>query len=119
MSDDSDALRSNILRHPSARAEGPIGSGPLTPGGGGGDGIESRLAKLEAGQEHMDRSLTQMDNRLEKMSDALTRIEVALARLDERAASKGFVVTVVVSALALLAALSLFGPQIRSMVGLP
>lgn len=118
MSDDSDALRSNILQYPTGKVSGPIGGGPLTPGGGGYDGVEARLAKLEAGQEYIDRRLASIETKIDAQNATSGRIEVALARLDEKAAGKGMVVTVVLAALGVLAGLSVFEPQIRALTGL-
>lgn len=118
MSEDSDAISNNVISMPMARASGKIGSGPLLPppGGGGVDGIEARLAKLEASQEFIQRRLDMIDGRLDTISSSLVAIQVSLAKLEERTASKGFVITVVLAALAVLAGLSVFGDQIRALI---
>lgn len=84
-------------------------SGSLPSGGGGGTSgdMEARVGRLE--------------ERLDKVGDRLGAVEVNLAILSERVAhlpSKGFIVTVVGSGLALIGGLTVFGEQVRTLLGI-
>jgi len=95
--------------------ERKIDDKPLETGSGGGDstGMEARVAKLEAHMEHVRADTGALK------TDAGT-IKTTLATLVERVAhlpSKGFIVTALLVALAVLAAVSLFAPNLQRMVG--
>lgn len=97
-------------------------------GSGGGDGTMERLAivetKLTAVESRMDRLEVRMDGvegRLEKVDDRLRGVEVGLATLAERVAhlpSKGFIVSATLTTLLAVAAFSVFGENIRALLGL-
>lgn len=83
----------------------------LPPGSGGGtsDGMEPRIAKLEAHMEHVRTELTK-----------LASLPVQVARLEEKVAhlpSKGFIVTATMTSLAFVTAIVLFADKLRSLVG--
>ena len=83
-------------------------SGSLPSGGGGGTSgdMEARVGRLE--------------ERLDKVGDRLGGVEVNLATLTERVAhlpGKGFIVTVVGTGLTLLGGLTIFGEQVRVLLG--
>jgi hypothetical protein len=89
---------------------------PLETSGGGGDstGMEPRVAKLEAHMEHVlaDTTLLKAD---------VGKLKVDVATLLERVGglpSKGFIVAVVLSALAVVGAITLFSANVRALFGL-
>jgi hypothetical protein len=93
----------------------------LKSGGGGGtfDGMEPRIAKLEAQMTSVDSRLGRVETGLEKVNDRLRLVEIDLGKLTERVAhlpSKGFIVTTVTLSAAVLGALTLFGDHIRALL---
>ena len=83
-------------------------------GSGGGAGMDGRVAKLEANVENIDRSLTETRQDARDIRDRVIRIEEKINHL----ASKGFIVTVVISAMALLGAWITFQDKIQSLLSL-
>ena len=100
----------------SAYRDKPSSPPPLEKDGDGGDsgGMEPRIASLEAHMDHVRADLGVLK------SDVAT-LKTDVATLKERVThlpSKGFIVLVTTGALGLLAALSVFGPNVRALLGL-
>ncbi|MGV0876934.1 hypothetical protein V6767_07285 [Martelella sp. FLE1502] len=83
-------------------------------GSGGGSDMEGRVAKLEANVENIDRSLTETRKDARDIRDRVIRIEEKINHL----ASKGFIVTAVISAMALLGAWITFQDKIQNLLSL-
>lgn len=101
---------SNILTH-ERFAKGP---------GGPGDGMDARIAKLESQMEAVQSSLRALDATATKLDDRLRSTEIAMSALSERVAhlpSKGFIITVVLSAAAVVSGVSIYLETIRSALG--
>jgi hypothetical protein len=95
--------------------QGRAGPRALKTGGGGGtsDGMEARVARLEAHVEILrgDSAATRAD---------VADIRLSLATLTERIAhlpSKGFVVTSNMTAIALFSGVILFGEKLKALIG--
>ena len=99
----------------------------LKGGGGDGtfDGMEPRIAKLEASMEYVQRdiSLLQTDVRaIQSDLGGAGGIRDRVARIEERIAhlpSKGFIVTTTLATLAIVAAVVVFQSHIQRFVGAP
>lgn len=76
---------------------------PLRGGGGGGtfDGMDTRVAVLEAHMEHVREDLTQLKGVVGQIKTDVTTLKGTVSTLP----SKGFVVTAVLTALGVLTAL--------------
>jgi len=102
-------------------AEGRFGSQsppgpPLQPPSGGGtsNGMEARVAKLEAHVQHILGDVSALKADMRDVRDRLPRIETRLDHLP----GKGFIVTVVVATIALLGALITLQQQIQAWIGI-
>ena len=98
--------------------------GPAGLIGGGGDGtsggMESRVAVLETHVEHIRKDLDSMKADLKSATTSIGEIKTDTALIKERMSNlptSGKVVTYLLSALAVLAALSVFSPTIQKFVG--
>jgi hypothetical protein len=89
---------------------------PLPPAGGGGtfDGMEARVAKLEAHVEHILEDVSGLRTDMRDVRDRLPRIETRLEQLP----TKGFVVTAAVATIALLGAIITMQQQIQTWLGI-
>jgi hypothetical protein len=87
----------------------------LYSGGGGGtsDGMEPRIAKLEASVSHLERDVGELRVDMKDVRDRLTKIEATVAGLP----TKGFVFSVYGIISALLASIILFQHQIQALLG--
>ena len=113
---DSSEYRDNVVPLTSSFGERPGVGGFLPPAGGG--GIEARLARVESDMAYAQRDLAEIKMGQKEILVSLHRLEALSGRFDERLKilpSKGFIVTSVAIALAVLAALITFGGQIRSL----
>ncbi|MEC5292094.1 hypothetical protein VSX64_15250 [Aurantimonas sp. C2-6-R+9] len=84
-------------------------------GGSGGDGMEPRVAKLEASVAHIERDVTELRTDMRDVRDRLSRIETRVDHLP----SKGFVVSSVILTLAILTAVITFQDRIQQFVRQP
>lgn len=95
----------------------PLSIEPLETSGGPGDfngGMEARIAALEAHMEHVRSDLSTLK------SDVGT-LKTDMATMTERVShlpTKGFIVTATLTTLAVLGALSLYGPNLRTFLGI-
>ena len=90
-------------------------SRPSTTGGGGGtyDGMESRIARLEASTAHMERDVGELRFDMKSVLERLTRLEERVGHLP----GKGYIDARIIVLLAAVAALVTFQQQIQSFVG--
>lgn len=89
-----------------------VEGGKGAAGGPPGDGMEARVARLEVSVEHIDRNVSQMAPDLANVRERMAALEVSVSHLP----GKGFIVTAVVSALAVMGALITFSDQIHALV---
>ena len=83
--------------------------------------MEIKVGRLEAQMEGVDKSLHQVSSVLSSLDTRTRGVEVNLATLTERVAhlpSKGFIITTVLTASSVLAALVVFGDQVKSLLSL-
>jgi hypothetical protein len=97
---------------------------PLQPPSGGGpfDGMEARVARLESDVGHIKSDVADIKSSLRELSTNTSGLQVNFARLDERVRhlpSKGFIVTAVTAALALVGAIVVFQGNIQRFLGAP
>jgi hypothetical protein len=99
-------LRSSVADSPP-----PPPRPPLNNGGSGGnyDGMEARVAKLEAHMEHVRSDLS-------RLSEVPTDLGIVKTKV-EALPSKGYIVTATVAALAFVAAISAFIQWVLSVQG--
>lgn len=81
---------------------------PLGGGGGTSDGMEPRIAKLEAHMEHVRAEL----GKLAPVPERLRAVEVRIDHLP----TKGFIVSASITTIALLTAVIVFADKLRSLV---
>jgi hypothetical protein len=98
----------------------PVG---LKGGGGGGtfDGMVPRIAALETHVEYIKRDIAELKASIEAVRKDVNGLKVDVATLIERVShlpSKGFIVTSIISALAVIAGLITFQQQIQHVIGL-
>ncbi len=87
--------------------------GITVSGGGGMDGLEPRVAKLEAHVEHIVRDLGDVKPDVRDMRDRLIAIEETVKHLPR----KGYINKAVTAAVVLLGLFITFQAQIQSLVG--
>jgi hypothetical protein len=92
----------------------------LKSGGGGGtsDGIEPRVAKLEASVEHIQKDIAEIKIDMREFRTGIGALNVSTGTLTERVShlpSKGFVVVALLAALAVIAALIAFQGSIQNL----
>lgn len=92
-------------------------------GGGGGSngGMEPRIARLEAHLEHVQSTMVELKGRVGNVETVLSDVRVNQARLEERVShlpSKGFIVASSATIMTLVAALSIFGDNLKALIGL-
>lgn len=89
----------------------------LKSGGGGGtfDGMEGRVAKLETLMDVVRTDVGALKSDVRDVRDRLIRLEEKVAHLP----SKGFIVTAITTALALITAITLFQGKIQSLLNIP
>jgi hypothetical protein len=97
---------------------------PLQPPSGGGpfDGMEARVARLESDVEHIKADVGDIKSSLNELTTQTTELRINFARLDERVShlpTKGFLVTTVLVALGVIAALVVFQGNIQRFLGAP
>lgn len=83
-------------------------------GGGTSDGMEGRIAKLEAHMETVRSDIGSLKADVRDVRDRMTRLETKVDHLP----SKGFVVTATTVALTLIAAITLFQTKLQVLFGL-
>ena len=99
---------------PFPRLGGPPGGPPLNPPGGGGTfNMEARVAKLEATTDYIKNDVGMLKTDMRDVRDRVARIEEMIKNLP----SKGFIITVVSSFLAICIALLSIVPRLQSWVG--
>jgi hypothetical protein len=81
-------------------------------GGSGGDGMEPRVAKLEAGIAHLERDVSELRIDMRDVRDRLAKLEERVSHLP----GKGFIVSVVILALAVITGLIAFQSRIEAFV---
>jgi hypothetical protein len=97
---------------------------PLPPSGGGGtfDGMEARVAVLEAGVGHIKDDIKEAKETLKSLQSDLTEVRVSAATVTENVRhlpSKGFIVTALLTTLAAATAVIVFQGNIQRFVGVP
>jgi hypothetical protein len=99
--------------------KGPPGP-PLQPPSGGGtfDGMEARIARLESDVGHIRDDLVDLKNDGRDLRKSVAEIKVGMATLTERVnnlPTKGFIVTTVLTTLAVIAALIVFQGNLQQL----
>lgn len=94
----------------------------LKSGGGGGNsgGMEPRIAKLEAGVEHLQNDMRDAKLDLKTIQSEVAAVKERLAGLEvkvDHLPSKGFIVSSSLLALAVIAALLAFQDQMQFFIG--
>jgi hypothetical protein len=101
------------------------GSKPaLHSGGGGGtsDGMEARVAKLEAVVEHIQKDIAEIKTDVREFRTGIGSLNVSTGTLSERVThlpSKGFIVVALLAALTVIAGLVTFQGSIQNLIKLP
>ena len=115
----------NIIIGPWPNMQKNIGAGGGHSGsGGGGDGVndvEPRIVALETHIDYFKRDISDIKIASEAIRNDVTTARVQLGQLVERIShlpSKGFIITAVTGALAVLAALIAYQQQIQRLFGL-
>jgi hypothetical protein len=95
----------------------------LKPGGGGGtsDGMDARVARLEAHVEVLRADVADIRTRLAALAEQVAILTERVAVLTERVAhlpGKGFVVSSNVTAIALLSGAIIFAEKLRALMGM-
>jgi hypothetical protein len=106
-------VSSGLMRRLEAKSYQPGALRGSGDGGDGMDGLVSRVASLEAHMEHVREGLTSVKDDTSSTRERLTAIEVKVENLP----TKGFIVTALVSVLALITALILFKDQVSALLG--
>lgn len=88
----------------------------INPGGGGGgmNGLEPRVAKLEAHMEHVLETTRSTASDMKNARERLATLEEKVDHLP----SKEYIVKTVVGTGAVLGVLTIFGPKIASILGI-
>jgi hypothetical protein len=109
--------------HAEARFGGGSPPGPpLQPPSGGGpfDGMEARVARLEADVGHIKTDITDIKQAVRGLQDNVTALRIDAATLTERVRhlpTKGFIVTATTATLVLIGALVVFQGNIQRLFG--
>jgi len=96
------------------------GSGHGGNGDGGTSGMELRIGSLETHVDYLKRDVADIKAASEIIRDDVTSARIQLGQLVERVShlpSKGFIITGVMGALVMLAALIAFQQQIQKLLG--
>ncbi|WP_427024418.1 hypothetical protein ACP4J4_00140 [Aureimonas ureilytica] len=97
-----------------------LGRGGTDDGGTSGGGMEARVAKLEANVEHIQRDIGELRQDSRELKTDMRDVRERLAKLEERVShlpGKGFIVTVVMLALAVTTSLIVFQSWIQGWIG--
>ena len=81
--------------------------------------MEARLARLEAHMEHVHTDLSGLKQNVSSVDGRLRSVETGLATLTERVShlpSKGFIVSALITSLAVIAAMLAFQDQIKALI---
>ncbi|MCJ7996127.1 hypothetical protein J5N58_17045 [Rhizobium cremeum] len=92
-------------------------TGPITSGGGGGDGMDelgSRVSKIEAYTDTIREDISSIKPDLKDVRERFQRLEVNVSHLP----SKGYINKVVISAILLIGAFITFQEQLQSLLGM-
>jgi hypothetical protein len=103
---------------------GPGSEDRLKSGGGGGtfDGMEARVAKLEAVGEHIQKDIAEIKTDVREFRTGIGSLNVSTGTLSERVThlpSKGFIVVGLLAALSVIAGLVTFQGSIQNLIKLP
>jgi hypothetical protein len=120
MTDDSNVSLEFLRRK---NIEPPQPQDPLIGGSGGGtgDGMEARVAKLESDVEYIKRDVAEIKGDVCSVREASVKIDREVGVLIERVShlpKKGFIVTVVLTTLAVIAALVVFQGNLQKLLHL-
>ena len=88
--------------------------------GAGGNGMEPRVARLEASVSHIERDIGELKADVREFRADIWDVRDRLARLEEKVfhlPSKGFIVASVLVALAVIAAMTAYQNQIQNFAG--
>lgn len=106
-------LRVNQLVEEALKSGGPWGTS---------GGMDSRVAKLEADVSHIQRDIGEIKTDLRESRTGIAKLTTELATLDahvKHLPTKGFIVSAVLTTLAVIAALIVFQGNLQKAVGLP
>ena len=111
----------NVLEWPKLARPPPNVPG-LSGGGSDGtfDGMEPRVAKLEAHVEHMREAISGMAKSVATLTETTNRIDRELAVLGEKVShlpSKGWSLTVAAAIMAVLVAATTLAPRLQTLFG--
>ena len=88
--------------------------------GGGGDGVEPRIARLEADVSHLKSRADEASGKLDSLSLRMSEMKTDLAVLNERAshfATKSYSIVTAVAIVAALSGLILFADRLKTLLG--
>ena len=91
-------------------------TGPITSGGGGGDGMDelrARVSKIEAYTDTIREDVSSIKPDLKNVRERFERLEVNVSHLP----SKGYINTVVIATIVLIGAFITFQGQIQTLFG--
>lgn len=98
----------------------PVGSfGPTS--GGGGDGMEPRIAKLEADVSYIKSRLDETLSNIRSANDKVAALNTEFAVLTEKAkhfATKSYSIVTAIAIVAALSALILFADRLKAVLGI-
>jgi hypothetical protein len=117
MADDLPDYRSNVVSI-SSLAAGSVGR---SSHGGGNDGMEPRIARLEADMDHVKRRLDELAGRVSSLNDKVSSVGIDVAVIKEKMThvpSKTYAIATSIAMVAALAALILFADRLKMALGL-
>ena len=117
MVDDLPDYRSNVVPISGLVAVN-LGNGPE---GGGGDGMEPRIARLEADMDHVKRRLDEVVGRVSSLNDKVSALGIDVAVIKEKLThlpSKTYAIVTSVAMVGAVAGLILFADRLKSVLGL-
>lgn len=99
-------------------------AGSLKSGGGDGtsDGMEARVAKLEAVAEHIQKDVAEIKTDVREFRIGIGSLNVSTGTLTERVShlpSKGFIIVALLAALAVTGGLITFQQNIQNLIKVP
>ena len=89
--------------------------------GSGGDGMEPRIARLEADMDHVKRRLDEVAGRVSSLNDKVAEVTTGIAVMNEKMthfATKTYSIATAFGIVAALSALILFAERLKNLLGI-